>query len=309
MGEIFAIILPIFIIILFGYLCRTSGKLGITAASEINKAVVWIFLPALLFKICATSHISELWQPQFFISYTLGCIIIFALIMFWRMWQKHDLTTASIDGLSASYANVGYIGIPFCVLLFGEKGLKPAMIATLDVVVILFAISVVIIEISQQAKANVFSSIKNVMLALLKNPIIIAPVLGFLYAWSGLGIAKPFMHLLEMLAFATSPCALLSLGLFLAEKKPAIMNRSFIPLVVAKLILQPLLTAFFVFYIFDLPKMWAQSAVILSALPTGTGPYMLAELYRTEAKTISETILWSTIFSVFTLSILLMVFQ
>ncbi len=309
MGEIFSIILPIFLIILFGFLCRTSGKLGENAASEINKAVVWVFLPALLFKICATSHYSELWQPQFFISYTLGCLIVFVVILLWRMIQKHNLAVAGIDGLSVSYANTGYIGIPFCVLLFGENGLKPAMIATLVVVVILFAISVVILEISQQQKANVWASIRNVSLALMKNPILIAPVLGFLYAWSGIGIAKPFMHLLDMLALATSPCALISLGLFLAEKKPALQSRSFLPLVCAKLIVQPMVTAIFVFYIFDLPKMWAQSAIILSALPTGTGPYMLAEMYRTEAKTVSETILWSTILSVITLSGLLLLFR
>lgn len=309
MSEIFAIILPIFLIILFGYLCRTSGKLGEHAASEINKVVVWVFLPALLFKICATSHYSELWQPQFFISYTLGCVIVFALILIWRMIQKHNLAVAGIDGLSASYANTGYIGIPFCVLLFGENGLKPAMIATLVVVVILFAISVVIIEMSRSQGANIGASIKNVSLALLKNPILIAPVLGFAYACLGIGIAKPFMHLLDMLALATSPCALMSLGMFLAEKKPAIQSRSFFPLVIAKLILQPLVTAIFVFYIFDLPKMWAQSAIILSALPTGTGPYMLAEMYRTDAKTVSETILWSTILSIITLSGLLLFFR
>ncbi|SPL70734.1 AEC family transporter [Acinetobacter stercoris] len=309
MGDIIAIVLPVFAIILFGYLCRTSGKLGSHAASEINKAVVWVFLPALLFKICATSHFNEIWKPEFVISYTLGCIIVFAFIFVWRLLQRHDLKIASIDGLSVSYANTGYIGIPFCVLLFGENGLKPAMIATLIVVVVLFAISVILIEVSQQKAASFWMTIKNIVIALLKNPIIIAPTLGFGYAWLGLGIAKPFMHLLDMLALATSPCALISLGLFLAEKKPAFQSRSFIPLVFAKLILQPVVTAFFVLWVFDLPKMWAHSAIVLSALPTGTGPYMLAELYRTEAKTISESILWSTVLSMLTLTGLLIFFN
>ena len=309
MLDIFSIVLPIFLIILLGYFCRTSGKLSEHAAAELNKAVVWVFLPALLFKICATSHISEIWNTGFVISYVMGCIVVFAAILFWRIWQKHSLVTASIDGLSAAYANTGYVGLPLCVLIFGEFGLKPAMIATLIVVVVVFAVSVTLIEFALQQKGHVFATLRHVILALLKNPIVIASILGFMWAATGYQIATPWLHLLDMLAVATSPCALISLGLFLAQKQISVQTRSFIPLVFAKLIIQPLITAFFAIVIFKLPTAWANSAIILSALPTGTGPYMLAELYKTDAKTISQSILWSTILSVFTLSALLMIFN
>ena len=33
----------------------------------------------------------------------------------------------SIDGLSAAYANTGFLGIPLCALVFGDAGLMPAM--------------------------------------------------------------------------------------------------------------------------------------------------------------------------------------
>lgn len=309
MLEIFSIVLPIFLIIFLGYLSRASGKLGEHAASELNKAVVWIFLPALLFKICATSHISEVWNTGFVISYVLGCILVFFAILFWRLAQKHHLVVASIDGLSAAYANTGYIGIPLCVLIFGEFGLKPAMIATLVVVVAVFAVAVTFIEFALQKTGNVVQTITHVFWALLKNPIVIAPILGFMWAATGYQIATPLMHLLDMLAIETSPCALISLGLFLAKKQTSVQTRSFIPLVVTKLIVQPLITAFFAIVVFKLPTAWAHSAIILSALPTGTGPYMLAELYKTDAKTISQSILWSTILSIISLSVLLTLFN
>lgn len=309
MLEIFSIVLPIFLIIFLGYLSRASGKLGEHAASELNKAVVWIFLPALLFKICATSHISEVWNTGFVISYVLGCILVFFAILFWRLAQKYHLVVASIDGLSAAYANTGYIGIPLCVLIFGEFGLKPAMIATLVVVVAVFAVAVTFIEFALQKTGNVVQTITHVFWALLKNPIVIAPILGFMWAATGYQIATPLMHLLDMLAIATSPCALISLGLFLAKKQTSVQTRSFIPLVVTKLIVQPLITAFFAIVVFKLPTAWAHSAIILSALPTGTGPYMLAELYKTDAKTISQSILWSTILSIISLSVLLTLFN
>ncbi|SEJ04955.1 hypothetical protein SAMN05192539_100677 [Paraburkholderia diazotrophica] len=46
-------------------------------------------------------------------------------------------------------------------------------------------------------------------------------------------------------------------------------------------------------------------AVLLAALPTGTGPYMLAEFYRREAHITSQTILLSTLGSLISLSLLL----
>jgi malonate transporter and related proteins len=44
---------------------------------------------------------------------------------------------------------------------------------------------------------------------------------------------------------------------------------------------------------------------VLAALPTGTGPFMLAEYYRREAHITSRTILLSTLGSLVSLSFLL----
>ncbi len=75
---------------------------------------------------------------------------------------------------------------------------------------------------------------------------------------------------------------------------------------VAKLIIQPLLTWFLAFRVLHLPPLWANSALLLSALPTGTGPFMLAEFYRREAAVVSSVILVSTLGSLVTLSVCLM---
>ena len=80
-------------------------------------------------------------------------------------------------------------------------------------------------------------------------------------------------------------------------------------LVLIKLIAHPLLTWFLVFRVFHLPPLWANSALLLSALPTGTGPFMLAEYYRREASVVSSTILISTLGSLVTLSICLYVIK
>lgn len=74
-------------------------------------------------------------------------------------------------------------------------------------------------------------------------------------------------------------------------------------LVGIKLIVHPLMTWVLAFYVFHLPPLRAKTALLLSALPTGTGPFMLAESYRHEASVVSRVILLSTLGSLITLSL------
>jgi predicted permease len=72
------------------------------------------------------------------------------------------------------------------------------------------------------------------------------------------------------------------------------------------LLLQPALTWWLAARVFALSPMLVEMSVVLAALPTGTGPFMLAEFYRREAHITSRTILLSTLGSLVTLSLLLL---
>jgi hypothetical protein len=110
---------------------------------------------------------------------------------------------------------------------------------------------------------------------------------------------------LKLLGAAASPCALVALGLFLAGNSEGGAAKTTTLLVLAKLIAQPLLTWWLAFHVFALPVLRAKTAVILSALPTGTGPFMLAEFYKREAAMTSSTILFSTVISLVTVTVCL----
>lgn len=304
MHTVLFVVLPIFALILVGYVCRKTGKLGPTAASEINRMVVWLCLPSLLFKVTATATLAQIWQPGFILAFGIGALAMFAITVLWRLFSGHGLAASSLDGLSAGYANTGYIGIPLCALVFGQAGMEPALISSLIVVCVLFAIALIAIEIGSQSESSPWRALQVVLKALGKNPLVIAPLAGACWASTGLGLAVPVVHFLDMLSAATTPCALVSLGLFLAQKTRKGETSPW-PLVGLKLIGQPLLTWFLAFKVFALTPLWANSAVLLSALPTGTGPFMLAEYYRHEAGVISRTILISTVGSLVTLGALI----
>jgi predicted permease len=227
---------------------------------------------------------------------------MFVVTLLLRRRKAGHLADASIDALSASYANTGYIGIPLCVMVLGQNGLEPALIASLIVVCVLFGIALVCIEVGLQGEAKVHRIVLKVLLALAKNPLVVSPILGACWAATGVPLPGALDKFLSLLGAATTPCALISLGLFLAQKQQGPRHGTSL-LVLIKLIAHPLLTWFLAFKVFHLPPLWANSALLLSALPTGTGPFMLAEYYKREASVVSSTILISTLGSLLTLSL------
>jgi predicted permease len=93
--------------------------------------------------------------------------------------------------------------------------------------------------------------------------------------------------------------------MFLAQSKGGGAAIPVAILVGLKLILQPAVTALIVYRLIPTPQLWADSAVLLSALPTGTGPVMLAGFYRRETGLTSRVVLISTLISIAPLTLLL----
>ena len=116
---------------------------------------------------------------------------------------------------------------------------------------------------------------------------------------------RPFESFTSLLGGAASPAALICIGLFLAQERVVTDDVTSIGILVSlKLILQPAVTALLAFYVFKMPPLWSHSAVILSALPIGSGPFTIAKLYGLEAGVTSGSILASHVFGVITVSLL-----
>ncbi|HEY1998270.1 AEC family transporter [Paraburkholderia sp.] len=302
------ILLPVFGLILAGFVCRRRGVLGPTAASELNRFVVWLALPALLFDTMAHATWHQLYQPAFVATFSLSCAGIFVLILAVRLLSGRPLADASVDAIAGSYPNTGYIGFPLCLIAFGPVSLTPTTIATILVACVQFAIAIVLIEIGLQSERAPHRLALKVLRSLARNPLIVSPIVGVLVASAHVTLPQSAETFLKLLSGAASPCALVSLGLFLAEKRSGAATGTGTSLLLTgtKLLLQPALTWWLAARVFALSPMLVEMAVVLAALPTGTGPYMLAEFYRREAHITSRTILLSTLGSLVTLSLLLL---
>lgn len=304
-----SVVLPIFALILAGWIARRIGVLGYHATTELNRFVVYLALPALLFDIIAHARWIDVWQPGFVATFGLGAAIVFGLTVVLRLQNASHLADAAIDGLNAGYANTGFIGFPLALVALGHEAMAPTLIAAIITVCGLFAVAIVLIEVSLQTQKRRRHLVVAVCGRLLRNPLLVAPALGAMLPIPGFGVPAPLDSFLKLLGGAASPCALIALGLFLGESRKSTLtgNRAAALLVAFKLVLQPAVTWMLATAVFGLSPLLTHTAVLLAALPTGTGPFMLAEFYHREAAVTSTVVLVSTILSIVTISVYLAV--
>jgi len=302
--PVLSVVVPVFALILAGFIAGKTGKLGPNASAEINRFVVWLALPAQLFTFTANSDWQTLWQPGFIIAFSAGCFAVYIALLLYRWYHTRDWVAASFTGLSGSYANTGYMGIPLCLLALGDSGLAPAVIATLVVVCGLFGLAIVFIEFGKQSHKPWYEIIAIVLGSLAKNPLLVAPIAGAAWSAGGLQMVEPAQQFLSFLAAAASPCALVSIGLFLMQKSEGKVSGVW-SLTFIKLIVQPGVAWLVAGPILGLPLFWVQAAVLMSALPTGTGPFMLAQYYQADGSAISRVVLQTTLGSIVSLSMII----
>jgi malonate transporter len=277
--------------------------LGEHAARELNRFVVYLALPALLFDIIAHARWEDVWRPGFVVAFGGGVMVIFTATVALRWHRSQPLADAAVDALNASYANTAFLGFPLLLALLGPATLPLTMIGSLITVCGVLALGIILIEFSLRHSRQGGGVFRKVGLSLARNPLLIAPTLGAAVALSGLIIPAPIESFLKLLGGAASPCALVSLGLFLAQDHGDNERKTVGTVAVLaslKLVAQPLVTWLLAAELLHLPALQTNTAVLLAALPTGTGPYMLAALYGRGAATTSRVILVSTIVSMLT---------
>ena len=308
LDAFFNIVLPIFAIIGVGYACGWLKLLGEASSEALNGFVYWVALPALMFQAMAGVDLAELYNPNFIAAFLLASVATGVLAgIVGRLLFRLTVAEASLHGLNAGYPNTGYMGIPLAIAAFGEEAALPAIVAA-TITVLTISLAIIPIEMSRQGRGQMGKVIGRILKALVTNPMIVAPVLGLVWAGSGLEMAKPIARMTELLGGSAGPCALMAIGLFMVGKPITDGSWEVGVMTFAKLIMQPLFTAVAVLIMFPTDPLWAAVAILLAALPIGSGPFVLAQAQGIYVRRTSTVMLVTTVLSIATVSAFLVVF-
>ena len=302
------VVLPVFGIMLAGYLSGVFGILGTSATEALNRYVFFIALPALFAVSMSRVPLGEVIILPFLAAFCGGLAATFVItLVLGRIIFNDRFGVNALRATAAGFANTGYMGIPLFMLLFGETGLLPAVVAAVVLGVGVAGTATVLLELDQGRNGKEGNLIINVLTGVLKSPLLLSAAAGLALSGFGIELPKAAATFCETLGASSGPCALFAIGLFMAGKPISSGALEVFWLTGMKLVIQPLITAWLAFKVLALDPKLASAAVILSALPVGSLVFVLAQKYRLYVHRATSVILISTVMSLVTLSLLFVV--
>ena len=220
LSAVLNIVLPVFGVILAGVLSRKTGLLGADTSEALNKFVFYVALPPLLFLSFARVPVDDIFNWPFVNAYLLGTFLTVAVsvVCAWFFFAHRELPILTLHAMLSMFSNTVYLGIPLLILAYGPLGATPAIIVTLLSNLIFLTLAAVLIEIGQRAEANEGrggAGGLSVLTSSLKNPLIIAPLLGTVYSALGLSLYVPVENFLDLLGRGAGATALFAMGMSL----------------------------------------------------------------------------------------------
>ena len=306
MQAVINVVLPVFGIILAGYVTGRAGLLGEDSSRALNGFVFYVALPALFFISMARVDLSDPNLVPYMIAVGGGMVTTFVLaVAIAKPVLKYGLGEVTMHGLSGVFANTGYMGIPLLLTAYGSEALLPGVIATVFNGAVVIGLGSAIMEINKSASRELWPVVKRAWRGLSRNPLVLSAVAGLIWGILSLPLPAPLVTFCELLADSVGPCALFAMGLFLVGRSVTRGALEVAWLTVLKLLIHPAMTFVIAFWWLDLDPFWAACAVILAALPLGALTFVLAQQYQVYIQRAAAAILISTVVSVATLSALM----
>lgn len=302
MSAVLQVVLPVFGIVLAGFVAGRSGVLGKASSEALNGFVYYVALPALFFISMSRVEIGDILNWPFLTAIGGAQLVTFVLaVAGGALMFPGRLGQLSLLGLTAVFANTGYMGIPLLQTAFGDAGTLPAVLATVWHGAVVMGVGIALLE-ADFSRRRGLRIVGDVVLGVVKSPLVISAAAGLVASALQLSVPVAAATFFDILAAAAAPCALFAMGLFLVGRSVTAGAPELAWLVAMKLLVQPAAAWLIAFEWLEMDDLWAISAVVLSALPTGALVFVLAQQYGVYTQRATSAILISTVVSVVTLS-------
>ena len=307
---VLTVTIPIFVVILAGYVAAKRAIMGKESIKAFTSFVFYFCLPLLLFRNLANAPVAEQLRGDYVLAYLLGGLVSFAVGYAVARWVFNcTVAERAVQGLGVSFGHTVFMTIPIGFALYGEASVLPiALLITVEMAVIV-PLSIVLLEIDSGERSGPVAIAGTAFRAIFFNPIVPSILLGIAAAILQVEIPAVLNGLVNLVQGATIPCALFAIGASLAglSFSERLGETGF--LVVGKLLMYPLLVFVFMLMFPEIPPEWRNIAIIAAATPLGVSVYLVASTYDTYVNQASAATLVSMLFAVVTLSVLVVLFS
>lgn len=288
---------PVFLVIILGYFLRYIKMFDEPFLKAADKFNFKVTLPAMLFMDLAVTDFAAVFD----LKYVIYCFVV-TLLCILGIWglTKLFIKDKSISGefVQASYrSSAAVLGMALVVNISGDSGMIPLMILGAVPLYNIFAVIILTFE----GKNREEGMIKKAFADILKNPIIISIVLGFLYSMLKISMPEILETAINNVAKMATPLALICIGAGFEGKKAVKMIKPTLVASTIKLVLQSVVFLPLAVWLgFTGDKLLA--LMIMLGSPTTPSSYVMARNMGHEGVLTSSVIVMTTILSSFTIT-------
>lgn len=292
---------PVFAVMIIGYLLRRIGLLNEEFVTVANKFVFKVCLPCMLFLDLWSTDIRNHFDGPY-IGFCAAATLA-SILVIWGLAKLCLKDKTEVGAfVQASYrSSAAILGIAFIQNIYGDSGMGPLMIIGAVPLYNIFAVTILTLESNDTSIRKDRSRIKTTFVNILKNPIIIGIALGMLASLIQLKLPNMVEKSIQNIGNMASPLALIAIGAGFEGKKAIGKIKPSLAAAVIKLIG---LTAIFlpVAICLGFRDQELLAIIIMLASPTTPTAYIMAKNMHGDDVLSSSVIVLTTFFSSVTLT-------
>jgi len=305
MSSVAQDVLPIFILILFGWSLVRLKILNADIGDGLGDFVFRVAVPMLMFRTIANADFHGASPFRLWIAYFAGVAVAWTLghIIATRFFGR-DQRIGVLAGLSSAFANNVFIGLPLVDRTVGPDGIVAMSILLAVHLPLMMIAGTVAMERAEQKTTGrpVLAVSRQVGANLIRNPLIIGLMAGLVLQVIGIKMPVMLDGIVGQVAGMAAPAALISLGMTLTKYGMAGNVRIASVMTAIKLIVMPA-TVWLVSTLLGLSPQWTAALVLTSSVPTGINAWLIASRFGVGQGLAASIITQSTAIGVVSVSL------
>ncbi|KJV61986.1 AEC family transporter [Rickettsia amblyommatis] len=306
MNEIFCSTLPIFLITLLGSIIKNKWLTSEEFWRGIEKLSYFVLFPAMLFNYVSTADLSVVSIIKLVVALIISTILVsIGLIIYQKKYNIDKVQFTSIFQGSIRYNSYIFFGVSSPLL--GPSGLSIVAVISSYMIIFTNILSVMIFAyyIPNKSVTNTIrTSFVLMMKLIVRNPLIIASLVGFVFNYSSLELHLGLKKTLDSLSNAALSIGMLNVGagLNFTIRQELLHNVMFTSFV--KLVAFPLVSVV-VLWLMSIDGLDRSVGILYSCLPCASTAYVLSRQLDGDPDSMASIITFTTFFSVVTISIIM----
>ncbi len=300
MGNLIDVILPVFLVIGFGYVAVWKGLFTDSGVDGLMRFTQTFAIPCLLFRAISGLDLGQNFDLALLATFYTGATICFFVGMIGaRVLFKRDWQDSVAIGFCALFSNTLLLGLPITERAYGSDALRYnyAIIAIHSPFGYLLGITAM--EIARNTGNSARALPAKVLKAMFQNGLIIGITLGLIVNLTGLPLPGVFTDAIDLMVRAALPAALFGLGGVLFRYRPAGDMRAILFVVAISLVLHPAIV-WVLSGVAGLSVPELRSAILTSAMAPGVNAYVFANMYGRARRVAASAVLIATGVSILT---------